>query len=373
MDTSLIRARHQRLDNLIEQAGFDALIVNPGPTLGYLSGLGFHLSERPVVMIFRPGHQPVIILPELEAAKLDAVEYELTHYLYGEDVSTWAGVFAEGVRAAGLNGKRIGVEPRVLRFLELRLLEKAAPEARFEDAEAVIAAMRMYKDEAEIASIRRAVHVAQDAVSAAVEEIREGMTEKDVASELIRHMLRLGSSAELPFDPIVAFGAESANPHASPGDRTLEQNQLVLIDWGANIDGYMSDLTRVYAFGEVSGELADIATIVAEANAAGRAVAGPGVAVGDVDAATRGVIERAGYGECFIHRTGHGLGLESHEEPYIRAGNDMKLEPGMVFTIEPGIYLRGRGGVRIEDDVVITADGAESLSDAPREMLQIGR
>src|SRR5690625_6974075 len=130
---------------------------------------------------------------------------------------------------------------------------------------------------------------------------------------MIRHMLRLGSSAELPVDPFVAFGAESANPHGSPGDRTLEQNQLVLIDWGANIDGYMSDLTRVYAFGEVSGELADIATIVAEANAAGRAVAGPGVAVGDVDAATRGVIERAGYGECFIHRTGHGLGLRSEE------------------------------------------------------------
>src|SRR5690625_906681 len=147
MDTSLMRARHQRLDNLIEQAGFDALIVNPGPTLGYLSGLGFHLSERPVVMIFRPGHQPVIILQGLEASKLDAVDYELTHYRCGEGVSPWAGVFAEGDRAAGDNGKRIGIEPRVLRFLELRLLEKPAPEARFEYAEAVIAEMRLYKDE----------------------------------------------------------------------------------------------------------------------------------------------------------------------------------------------------------------------------------
>ena len=372
MDTSLIRARHQRLYEHIERSEFDALIVNPGPTLGYLSGLGFHLSERPVVMMFRPGHTPAIVLPELESAKLDPVEYDLTPFLYGEDLSTWAGVFAEGARKVGLDGLKVGVEPRAVRFLELRLLEQAAPEARFDDAEAIIAALRMYKDEAEIATMRRAVHVAQDAVTATVKDIREGMTEKEVASELIRHLLRLGSSAELPFDPIVAFGAESANPHASPGARTLQRDQLVLIDWGANIDGYMSDLTRVYAFGEVTGELAEIASIVADANAAGRAAAGPGVAAGDVDAATRQVIERAGYGEYFIHRTGHGLGLESHEEPYIRAGNDMKLEPGMVFTVEPGIYLRGRGGVRIEDDLVITESGAESLSDAPREMLQIG-
>lgn len=370
--SSAIVARHRRLYEQLSNSGLDALAVNPGPSLSYLTGIGFHLSERPVVVLFQPGTDPTIVLPQLEAAKLEQVSYDIRVFTYTEDLNSWPEAFRTAIDATGLDGKRVGVEPRNLRVLELRLLEGAAPEARFDSGESVLAALRMYKDETEVETVRRAVHLAQDALQQTLPSIREGVTEREIAAELTVQMLRGGSEAELPFQPIVAFGAESANPHASPRDYRLNRGELVLIDWGANLSGYMSDLTRTFAFGEVDDELSSIAGIVAEANAAGRRAAGPGVATGEVDRATREVIEKAGYGEYFIHRTGHGLGLEAHEEPYIRAGNDALLEPGMLFTIEPGIYLPGRGGVRIEDDVIITSNGAESLSDMSRDLIQLG-
>lgn len=364
-------ARHERLGELMREHGLNAIAVNPGPSLYYLTGIAFHLSERPVVVIFRPEQTPVIVLPRLEAARLDGLSYDLESFLYTEDLETWPQTFRKAAQAAKLNGGRVGVEPRNLRVLELRLLEDAAPDASFIGGDEVLAGLRMYKDASEVAMMRHAVHIAQDALNNTLTQLRAGMTERELASELTLQLLRGGSEPELPFNPIVAFGAESANPHASPRDYRLSEGELLLIDWGANNRGYFSDLTRTFAFGEVDAELSRIAAIVAEANAAGRALASPGVTAGEIDAATRQVIDDAGYGEYFIHRTGHGLGLESHEEPYIRAGNAVRLEPGMSFTIEPGIYLPGRGGVRIEDDVVITDSGAESLSDLPRELVQL--
>jgi Xaa-Pro dipeptidase len=183
--------------------------------------------------------------------------------------------------------------------------------------------------------------------------------------------MRHGSDSEMPFSPIVATAPNSANPHAFPGDRQLAPGDILILDWGASVHGYLSDLTRTYAIEDVDPELENISSIVAQANAAAREFAAPGVTAGEVDRAARRVIESAGYGDYFIHRTGHGLGLESHEEPYISAGNSMELEPGMTFTIEPGIYLPGRGGVRIEDDVVITNEGSESLSDLPRDLARL--
>jgi Xaa-Pro dipeptidase len=194
------------------------------------------------------------------------------------------------------------------------------------------------------------------------------MSERQLASELTLQLLRHGSEPEIPFSPIVASGPNSANPHVTPGDRPLSPGDLLVIDWGATVNGYVSDLTRTFAIGEPDGELARVAEIVANANAAAREAATPGVPASEVDRAARQLIEQAGYGKFFTHRTGHGLGLEGHEEPYIRADNDQSLEAGMTFTIEPGIYLPDRGGVRVEDDFVITRDGGESLSDLPRQL-----
>ena len=153
----------------------------------------------------------------------------------------------------------------------------------------------------------------------------------------------------------------------------IEDGDLLVVDWGAAYDGYISDLTRTFAVGEVDDEYKKIHKIVQEANAAGRAATMPGVPCANVDHAARAVIEQAGYGKYFTHRTGHGIGMEGHEAPYMRSDNMQLLEPGMTFTVEPGIYLTGRNGVRIEDNMVITESGAESLSDMPREIRVVGK
>ncbi|MDD5369928.1 MAG: M24 family metallopeptidase, partial [Anaerolineaceae bacterium] len=217
-----------------------------------------------------------------------------------------------------------------------------------------------------------AARIAQNALKAALPLIKVGMTERELATELTFQLLRAGSDGELSFAPIVASGPNSANPHSVPTSRPFTQGDLLVIDWGAADQAYFSDLTRTVAIGEVDPELEHIVEVTVQANAAGRAAVRPGITAGGVDRAARAIIEAAGYGSNFIHRTGHGLGLQEHEEPYIFGDNDQVLEPGMTFTVEPGIYLPGRGGVRIEDDVVVTDNGGESLSDMPRELIYVG-
>jgi len=203
--------------------------------------------------------------------------------------------------------------------------------------------------------------------------IKIGVTEKEIAAELVVQLLRGGSEPEFPFLPIVSAGPNSANPHAGPSERKLQAGDLLVVDWGAAVDGYISDLTRTFAVGAVEAGYRKIHNIVLEANAAGRAAGKPGVPCANVDKAARAVIEKAGYGEYFRHRTGHGLGMEVHEDPYMRGDNMQLLEVGMTYTVEPGIYLAGRNGVRIEDNMVITEKGAESLSDMEREMVVVGK
>ncbi len=364
--------RHDRLRKALGDHGLDALVLNPGPTLGYLTGLHFHLSERPVLAFFPASGDPVMVVPELEAQKTQAAAFRLTVHTYPEQPSRWQAAFDAAAGAAGIGAARVGVEPRWLRYLELSHLQSAAPGATLaREGESAVASLRMHKDEVEIATMRKATQIAQDALTATLSALRPGITEREAAAELIQNLLRLGSAGELPFQPIIAFGENSANPHAVPTDRALRRGDLALFDWGANWNGYFSDLTRTFTYGPVDEELLRIARLVEEANAAGRAASAPGVAAGAVDRAARSVIEAGGYGPYFVHRTGHGLGIEIHEEPYIRGDNDQILLPGMTYTVEPGIYLAGRGGVRIEDDIWIRPDGAESLSDMPRAVVPL--
>ncbi len=365
--------RLNRLRHALQRESLDALALIPGPTLVHTAGTSFHLMERPVVLLATPGGEPpVLILPEFERSKGETSPLRPTLFTYGEDPSERAPAFAAALRHAGLAGKRIGVESLRMRFLELRLLEAAAPGATFVDAEKVTTELRLTKDAAELQAMRRAVQVAEQALRATVPLLRTGMTERQAASELTAQMLRAGSDSELPFPPIVASGPNSALPHATPTDRQLQPGDFLIIDWGAAVDGYISDLTRTLAFEPIDPELRRVHAIVLQANEAGRAAARPKVACAEVDRAARQVIETAGYGPRFTHRTGHGIGMEAHEPPYIRGDNAELLAPGMTFTVEPGVYLTGRGGVRIEDNVVITPDGAESLSTLDRSLLVIG-
>jgi Xaa-Pro dipeptidase len=364
-----------RLNNLtasMRTSNLDAVILNPGPTLTHLTGVEFHLMERPIVLFVAPGKDPVLVLPELELPKVDLFPYKIQAFAYGELPSEWDDAFRKAAQALGLDGKRIGVEPRQLRLMEFSHVKAGAPEAEYPDASEVLSQLRLKKDKAEIDAMRRAVKIAQDALEATIPLIKIGMTERELSSELVIQLLKNGSDPAIPFSPIVSGGPNGANPHASPTERKLQAGDLLVVDWGAAYDGYISDLTRTFAVGEVDAECMQIHKIVQEANAAGRAAGKPGVACAAVDIATRDVIEKSGYGKYFTHRTGHGIGMEGHEEPYMRNDNMQLLEVGMAYTVEPGIYLPNRNGVRIEDNIVITEDGAECLSDMPREIRVVG-
>ena len=360
--------RLRRLTESLRAHELDGVVLLPGPNLRYTTGLSFHLMGRPTLAIVTADAPPLLYVPELEREKAESNTIGAVVRTYAEDPASRQGVLADAASTLGLAGRRIGVEPLRMRWLEERLLEEAVPGIRLESAEALFESARAEKSPDEIAAIERAVAVAQRALEATLPAVRSGVSELDLASELMLQILRAGSETELPFAPIVASGPNTALPHAVPTARVLRPGDLVILDWGASIEGYISDLTRTFALETIEPEWARIHSVVVEANAAGRSAAGPGVPCRQVDAAARSIIEAAGYGAAFIHRTGHGIGLEAHEAPYLREDNAAELRPGMTFTVEPGIYRTGNGGVRVEDDLVITTEGARTLSSLPRPL-----
>jgi Xaa-Pro dipeptidase len=368
----MIQSRLARLAQQLSKTEFAGIALNAGPSLTYFTGLDFHLMERPVVFIYLPEKEPILILPRMEEAKIAGIKEEIRSFVYDENPDGWGEVFSEAFKYANVGKETIGVEPLGLRLLEYNFLQKAAQSAQFADGSAIIASLRCVKDEAEISCMQKAVDIAQNALQAVVPLIKKGMEEKELANELVMQLLRQGSDSTLPFSPIVSSGPNGANPHAKPSRRRLVEGDLLVIDWGASYGGYVSDLTRTFAVGEVDEESKKIHQLVKEANAAGRAAGKVGIACAEVDRAARIVIENAGYGKFFTHRTGHGFGKECHEEPYIRDDNGVLLQAGTTYTVEPGIYLPGKNGVRIEDDVLVTADGPISLSNLSRELDQVG-
>lgn len=363
--------RLQKLYKYIEQNNLAGVAVNAGPSLTYLTGLNFHLMERPVVIVFVPGCEPTIILPQLEKAKLDHLAFNARVFTYDENPDHWQGVFREALAGLDLKGGKIGVETRQLRLLEYNYL-RGAVDTDYVDGSSTIASLRARKDADEIGRMRKAVVIAENALEATLPLIKIGVSEKEIASELFMQLIKNGSGSSLPFSPIVAAGPNGANPHAKPSERPLAEGDLLIIDWGASFNGYASDLTRTFAIGQIDDTAETIHTTVQLANQAGRRAGRPGVPCAEVDRAARKVIVEAGFGDFFNHRTGHGIGMECHEDPYMHGDNEQLLEEGHAFTVEPGIYLAGQNGVRIEDDVVVTADGTESLSTMTREIRVLG-
>lgn len=364
----------QRLDNLyslLEQDHLDGAAFNPGATFTWLTGLHYGMDERPKVLLLGKGRQPVLILPEFEAGKLKDNTLDIKPFTYGEDPEEWPEVFKQACEDAGLANKKFAVEPLVLRVRELRLLEGASPSAEFISASAKMETLRMQKDEDEIAKMRKAAKIAEESFLAMLANTRIGMTEKEVAAELVSQLLKNGSDPDFPFMPIVAGGPNAANPHANPGERKLSEGDLVVVDWGARYEGYCSDITRTIAVGKITTEMENAVKVVIEANRAGKAAAKSGTVASSVDDAARQIIDQAGLGQYFTHRTGHGLGMQVHEPPYMTGQNRMILKSGMTFTVEPGVYLFGKYGIRIEDDVVVREDGGESITSLPRELFRI--
>lgn len=369
--------RLHKLRAALAAGRIDLLALIPGGSLRYLTGLSFHAGKRlSLTLIPSCDRPPVMVLPALEA---NSVEGKTP---FPVKMETWSD--AEGPLNALIQGLKksdavgevtIGIEPAVMRVMELRALEAAGASygatIRTVDAGEIIAGLRMVKSADELDKMREAVRIIETALQLTIDRIRPGITEKELARHCTEQIMEAGGEGT-SFESFVGAGANSANPHHESGDRPLEAGDIIIIDCGAVYQGYASDITRTVALGEPGPELRKIYDTVLAANAAGRAAVKPGVTGEAIDAAARGVIEEAGYGPYFTHRTGHGLGMEihpCHEAPDLVAGSVRPLGVGTTFTIEPGIYVPGLGGVRIEDDMVITQTGGESLTSFERELI----
>ena len=354
----------EQLRKLMNENSLTGLVVVPGPNMSYLTGSKFHLSERPVVLILEMD-KATFILPELESSKISNFDSDSITYNDEDGPERAFRMFAKNQTFS-----KLGVESRTIRHLELDLLQKTGISSDFVDSIDIFAQLRMTKSDDELSSMKTAVKIAEKSLENILGKIKPGMTEKEFASDLVIELLRNGSDSELPFSPIVASGVNGANPHHFPTDKAFENGDLVIIDWGANYEGYFSDITRTFAIGnDVDSELLKAYECVKQANSSAREKANSGVKAGLVDKAARDVIDSAGFGQYFTHRTGHGLGLEIHEEPYIKPSNEFVLQKGMTFTIEPGIYIPNLGGIRIEDDIYLEPDNALSLTNLSRDLL----
>ena len=348
--------------------GIDLLLIGTGPDFAYLTGSWVSSHERLTVLVVPQRGTAWIAAPntditDIKAAPVGELDVELRGWNDGEDPYKLALHGAgDGLGKVAL-GQSLTAD-HVLGFQDL------LPHASYELATYALAELFTRKDEAEIAELRKAGR-AIDAVHAQVPQLLQaGRTEVEVAHELEKLILREHSVIDFV---IVGSGPNGANPHHSFSDRVLAEGEPVVVDIGGTLpSGYHSDCTRTYVVGgdisKAPQDFQDAYAVLADAQAAGRAAAHPGSTAADIDAIVRQAISAAGWGDYFVHRTGHGIGLSTHEEPFIMEGNDLDLEEGMAFSIEPGIYLEGKWGMRLEDIVVLTNDGYESLNQAPRDV-----
>ncbi|XWX04242.1 Xaa-Pro peptidase family protein [Aggregatilineales bacterium SYSU G02658] len=356
----------QRVQRFIQSQAVDWFALIPGTNMLYFTGLDYHLGKRPILILFSAS-RTLALVPLLEAGKTrEALPH--AHLITWTDTEGYAHAMRELIAAAGLDrAGMLGVDGYTMRVFEYLALNAAGlPAERIRDVGRDLLLFRAIKTQDEIDAMQQAVRISELALDALRQWVRPGMTEKQIAQRLMEEQRQRGAH-DVAFEPIVLVGPRSALPHGNPGDHTLQEDDILLIDFGCKVDHYPSDITRTFLLGQVSEQVKAMYDAVYAANAAARAVAAPGVTWGAVDKAARDVIEAAGFGPYFTHRTGHGLGLDGHELPQIASGEDAVLEPGMVFTIEPGIYIPGVGGVRIEDDMVVTTDGVFSLTSYPRE------
>jgi Xaa-Pro aminopeptidase len=337
--------------------GVDALVVSVGSDLPYLTGYRAMPLERITALVVPAAGDATLFVPELEAPRVS------THGA----VAAWAETDDPFELIAGaLPAKGTIAVGDQMWATFLIALQRRLPGARFVDAEPLMSSLRIVKDGEEIAALRDAGHAA-DAIADELGRLRfSGRTEREI-SRIVADLL-LASGHETVSFAIVASGPNGASPHHEASDRVIEPGDAIVVDFGGTMRGYGSDTTRMYVVGEPPDGFADAYEVLSVAQRAAVEAVHPDVPAGAIDAAARDVIDAGGYGALFMHRTGHGIGLDAHERPYIVAGDTTPIRPGMAFSIEPGIYLPGRWGMRIEDIVVATPDGAERLNRSSREL-----
>jgi Xaa-Pro aminopeptidase len=359
-----IAARLAKAREAAAEADIDAMLITPGPNLRYLTGYDALSLERLTCLVLPADRDPVLIVPTLERAAALATPVGTS----GLSVLDWAETDDPIAVVAAFLGdvKRVALDDRMWAEKVLRF-RAALPDTEQVAAGAALAELRIRKDPDEVAALR-AAGAAIDRVHARMAEwLRPGRTEREIGRDIADAIVAEGHD-RVDF-VIVASGPNGASPHHAVSDRVVQRQEPIVVDIGGTMpSGYCSDETRMYVCGDAPDDFVAHYEVLYEAQATACATVRPGVAAESVDAAARSVIAAAGYGDRFIHRTGHGIGLETHEAPYIVEGNTRPLEPGFAFSVEPGIYLDGRHGARIEDIVIVTTDGVERLNDRPREL-----
>ena len=346
-----IADRRTRAAAKLRERGFGALLVSPGPDLFYFSGYQVFTSERLTCLVLDPDGKATIVCPELEAPRVAVGAPDIARCTWGETDDPYA-LAAELVRAPG----DVAVADQMWAAFFLKL-QAALPGRAFAVSSEITRGLRVRKDDAEMEALRLVSESADRAYARILQRPFAGRMEREIGADLA-DFLRAEGHDEVGFT-IVGSGPNGASPHHEAGDRRIAEGDTIVLDFGGGMRGYRSDITRTVHVGKTAGrEEQKVHDVVRRAQEAGYAAARKDATAESVDAAARRVIDEAGYGEFFIHRTGHGIGIEGHEHPYLVMGNRERLEPGMAFSIEPGVYLPGRFGVRIEDIAVIAADGS---------------
>jgi Xaa-Pro aminopeptidase len=357
--------RLRRAQAEMAQQNIDLFVVGASADLRYLIGYEGHESERMSVLVLPRDGAPHYVVPGLEAPLLDE-QRDLLQIVSWEETEDPAAKVAAVAGAAGLGTIAAGDE--LWSVFTLRL-QRAMPRARWTEGGQLLRPLRMIKDEREIELLAEAARRTDESWEEFLTLSITGLTEWDVRDRL------MGLLAERGLQPVfcnVGSGPNGASPHQTASDRVIGPGDAVVCDWGGTLEGYKSDVTRTAHVGEPSPEFVRAYEAVLAANQAAFEAVRPGVPCQEIDRAARRLLTDAGYGDAFIHRTGHGLGLSLHEEPYLVEGNALPLAEGMVFSDEPGVYFPGQFGIRIEDTVVCTAEGGRRLNEATRELRVIG-
>lgn len=354
--------RLEKAQERMAREGIDCMLITPSPNLKYLTGCPLWADERLLAAVISPGRAPFVVANRLYEHSLTDLPYR--DILYWQDREDPCALLAGELRRRGVPTDVLAVDDALAAGILVPLLA-AVPHKRLVLASRITAPLRLYKDEAEAAAMRTACAMASRALRITMENGRRwiGRTEAELAGALCAEMARQGLQGG---SAAVSSGIHSAEPHHMSTDKVIEDNACLWIDFGATYQNYCTDMTRAFYFGEPDEEFLRVYEIVNRARQAGIAAAVAGAPLGAVDDAARGVIEAAGYGPYFTHRTGHGIGIMNHEGPSAEAGEQTPIAPGMAFSVEPGIYLPGRFGVRIEDQVLVGPDGQPgALHDYP--------
>ncbi len=361
--------RFDALRQLAADLGVDAVALVPGPNFTRALGRSFSSHERPFLLVVPAVGAAAALVPNLELRSWESVGFDGTVFDW-RDQDGYAAAF--DALMAHLDIDSLAVEGQVMRVFVHHALCAARPGLRIIDGEAGISGLRMIKTADDIARLEAAIGISERALAQLLDRVRIGQTEKQVERMLTALLFAEGADAHA-FSPIVAAGDGSAEPHAhARADRALRAGDALLLDFGARLDGFCADITRTVFVGHASDEAAQVYEVVRAANAEGHRVTRPGITSHDIDNAVISVLEASPFSDRIRTKTGHGLGREAHEAPYILRGNTQEMRPGMVFTNEPGLYAPGHFGVRIEDDILVTETGCRSLTSFPRDLQLVG-